>query len=624
MVHKYPSTKDDLKRRREHVSLAEIKFYEITDALNDNWHVWHSINWDKKASKHSGEADYLLFNPKYGFMVIEVKGGVISVENNTFYSRNQKTGENHRLDKSPFNQAQNSMYYIKDFYEKRASKQENPRDLLKHGKFFPLSFSYGVFFSDTKFKRKFQYIQYPNRRIFDETDYITQKEWMEQDKKGPSPLETFIVESLDEYKHSRMLLPGVKGFFIEMIGSNISRFINLKKYYDFREEELDQVNRVQDFLLHALSRKRKCIFRGSAGSGKTFIAMKKALLCHEHGLKTIMLCFNSELREYIRNEVSKRLGKPYDELENLKVNSIHSLLITLLYKMFRGTERKKLLEELNQFQYSGIAKKLIQNANRIPSKYKYDALIIDEAQDIDSNLWRVAPKLLKNQKKSILYVFYDSAQSIFVDEFTPKHFNMNEHEDLIVLSHNLRNTIEIAKFLEKRTSYKEFKVKYEQYSGIQGFKISRGRYKDPLKAFKTAVNHINKELFKKEIEPEQLIILGYNKLQTIIRKCKENDLCFYVGLQDKTEHSNKRIFIVEPKLMGNLPEIEKKLESKWIVPYKTISGFKGLERDIVFLIVPNLNTFKKKSPDKFLNFKQQVYVGASRAKFKLYFFEYDF
>jgi hypothetical protein len=446
---------------------------------------------------------------------------------------------------------------------------------------------------------------------------------VEAEKEGSSPLEQFIVQSLNEYEHLRVLKAGVESFFIRMIGSNISRYINLKKYYSFRRDELEEINRVQDFLLHALSHKRRCIFKGSAGSGKTVIAIKKAVLCYKDGLKTLILCFNSELREHIKQELSKKLGKPYEDLERIHVYSIHKFLISLIHKMFVGRNKEQLLGKLSNFEYSEVSAKLNENADLIPPKYKYDALIIDEAQDIDSSLWGLTPKFLKDQEKSILYVFYDSAQSIFVEDFTPKHFNMDEHEDLIVLSHNLRNTIEIAKFLEKRTSYKEFKVEYEEYSGIQGFKISRMRVDNALKALKTAVNYINEELFKKEIEPRQIIILGYNKLKTLISKCKENELCEYVGLSEKKERSNKKIYIAEPNFMENIPEIKKKLKSKWTIPYKTITGFKGLERDIVFLIVPNLDQFEQRYPDRFLNFKQQVYVGASRAKFKLYFFEYN-
>lgn len=99
MVSKFPPSKADLKNRREHVPVSELKFFEICDGLSSDWTIWHSLNWDRKASTRSGEADYLLFHPNLGFAVIEVKGGKITVENNIFYSE-ARDGERYIL--NPF------------------------------------------------------------------------------------------------------------------------------------------------------------------------------------------------------------------------------------------------------------------------------------------------------------------------------------------------------------------------------------------------------------------------------------------------------------------------------------------------------------------------------------------
>ncbi|TFF97346.1 MAG: hypothetical protein EU547_04520 [Promethearchaeota archaeon] len=53
-----------------------------------------------------------------------------------------------------------------------------------------------------------------------------------------------------------------------------------------------------------------------------------------------------------------------------------------------------------------------------------------------------------------------------------------------------------------------------------------------------------------------------------------------------------------------------------------MSAFKGLERDIIFLIVPDLQEFKEKHPERYEKFRRQLYVGASRAKFKLFVASY--
>jgi hypothetical protein len=200
---------------------------------------------------------------------------------------------------------------------------------------------------------------------------------------------------------------------------------------------------------------------------------------------------------------------------------------------------------------------------------------------------------------------------------------MDKDRDLIVLSQNLRNSIEIAKFLEKRAEYGNFRVSYERYSGVDGFKISVATYSNASECLRKSVNIIKKKYFDKEIGPERVIILAYNKLKNIAPKVNNLDFGEFVPLVGSKGIVKKKIFLVEPNNIADLPKIKEKLDSEWIILFKTITAFKGLERDVIFLIVPKLTQFKERYEYKFENFIKQIYVGASRAKFKLYFFEYE-
>ena len=261
MVKKYPATIQECKRRREKVPASEIKFFRLLDALDDNWHVWHSVKWDNDTRMQSGEADFLIFNPSLGFIVVEVKGGFISVEDGIFYTTNTNTREKIKLVKSPFSQAETSMHHIIKFYVERAKMQSNSNELLKSLDRFPLNFNYMVFFPDCKFKDDFEYLQYSFDKIFDESDMIEHKSWQGQSQGTPSPLESFMGNLLNQYKYLRVEKPDIAEFFPKLIGSNISKYLNLKKYYNIREEELFEVNQIQDFLLNALSEKNHCIFK---------------------------------------------------------------------------------------------------------------------------------------------------------------------------------------------------------------------------------------------------------------------------------------------------------------------------------------------------------------------------
>ncbi len=620
MVKKYPPSLDDLKGRREHVPASEIKFYNIVDALNDDWYVWHSIRWDNDAKSQSGEADYLVFNPEYGFIVIEVKGGSISVEDNNFFTTNLKTGEKFRLDKDPFHQAEQSMHYIRDFYIQRANLTPNSEELLKSNKYFPLSFGYAVFFPDCNFKREFEYLQYSFNKIFDESDLISQYNWEKSEKSVSSPLEQFLIALLDQYRQFRTFKPKVAEFFPKLVGSNITRYVTLKKYYSVREQELIEINQVQDFLIDALSEKPRCIFKGSAGSGKTFLAMKKAIKSYEEGKKTLFLCFNVELKDSIQKYLSSQIGESgNDPCLLIEIYSLHSFLKKLVKMLTDTDSQNSLMSELSKFKYKDIAEMIRNKSDAIPSSLKYDVVLIDEAQDIDNSLWDVFSHFLRDPNNSLFYVFYDEAQSLFIKDFSPIKFGMDEKSDLIVLNRNLRNTVEIAMWLKYKTTYGN----YKGFSGINGFKITSHKFPSAKETLIKTMSTIQKKYHNEGINPERIAILSYYKLKTLIPQANSIELCDFLALTDKT--SGRKIFLVEPSSISSMEEIksERHLNSKWCTVFKTITSFKGLESDILFLIVPNIEEFKNQYPNKYDNFLMQVYVGASRAKFKLYVFEYN-
>lgn len=625
MVKRYPSKKEDLSLKHENVSLAEIKFYNISEGLREGWFLWYSINWDKRSSIQSGEADYVLFHPDFGYAVIEVKGGIIEVEGDLFFSTSHDTKKRHKLSRSPFEQAKNSMYYILDYYVNKAKKQSNVNELLKDNKYFPLSFCYGVFFPDCYFKNNFESLQYPFRLIFDKKDYLEQLDWVKSARSGKSPLEQFLIDLLDEYKRLRKIFPGTADFFQNIMGSNIKHYVNLQHDLSFREKELRRVNQVQDFLLNALSYKKHCIFRGSAGSGKTYIGMKKALMSYQNGKRVLFICFNTELREFIRSYIAEQLKVSYKAIQDrISVYSINLLLSKLISKLLTdGGNKTKARNRLSNFQYDDLIDILKPNLDDMPNEFKYETLIVDEAQDIEKEVWDLFPHLLYYPEDSVYYVFYDEAQSIFIDQFSPKDFHLDPKRDMINLTQNLRNTQEIAQFLEKRTSYEDFQVNYDQYSGIGGLKISKKLVKDAPTALMNIASHIKNKYYNNEVDHEHVIILSRNKLKTIMGKnAKEESQCCYIAFKDKNQVSSQKIYMVEPDSVNDIPEIRNNPKKDKLIVFKTISSFKGLERDIVYLLIPKIKDFKKKHEWKYKTFIKQVYVGASRAKFKLYVFEY--
>ncbi|MBD3213448.1 MAG: AAA family ATPase [Candidatus Lokiarchaeota archaeon] len=620
MVHKFPPTIEDLRRKRINVPASEIHFFNIIDSLSDEWYVWHSIEWFSDTERRQGEADFLLFHEQYGFLVAEVKGGIIFAEEDVLKQQNTRTGKVKKLNKSPFDQARVSMWNLKNLYEEIALQEGNSDGLLNSYDQFPLSFAYFVYFPDSYFKQR-RTIRYDHKKVFDRTDIEDQETWVRENETGRSPIEDFLISLLDRFEHSREYKPDVKEFFIDRVGSEIGQVMNFKQYYSLREEELERINRVQDFLIQSLSEKNRCIFKGSAGSGKTYVAMKKAMRLLEEDKKTLFLCYNRELQDAVREHITKMTNKDYKHLKGrLDILTIHKLIKISLPYITTVYTRQPIEEELfDNFNFTPAIDALSDNFSKIPMDYKYNAIIVDEAQDFEQEVWGLLSQFLRNIDDDIFYVFYDRSQAIFVSEFSPEKFGMNEKTDTIVLKRNLRNTVEIADWLKGETEY----GKYDEYSGIYGFNVTRREFDSIPNALGTAAQFIKKRYYEKGIHPRQITILGTKRLESIAPKAYTSEEGTFLKFHDK-KISNEPFYIIQPDHLQEIPMIlgSEQIEPTSYASYKTIRSFKGLESDIIILIAESLEDVKQKQPDTYEDYLMDIYVGASRAKFKLYFFEY--
>ena len=72
-----------MKLDKFHASYGEIQVYEVLKRLSDDYIVFYSLHWNKKDRNNVswGESDFIVFHPKRGIIVIEVKSGEIYCEN---------------------------------------------------------------------------------------------------------------------------------------------------------------------------------------------------------------------------------------------------------------------------------------------------------------------------------------------------------------------------------------------------------------------------------------------------------------------------------------------------------------------------------------------------------------
>jgi hypothetical protein len=99
---------------------AELDLFERLDKLPNPFTVFHSVSWiGQGTSSTIGEIDFLIAHPDYGILVLEVKGGDISIERegniNVWYSRS-RGGRLNEI-KDPCGQADRNRWQLREYIE---------------------------------------------------------------------------------------------------------------------------------------------------------------------------------------------------------------------------------------------------------------------------------------------------------------------------------------------------------------------------------------------------------------------------------------------------------------------------------------------------------------------------
>ena len=336
------------------------------------------------------------------------------------------------------------------------------------------------------------------------------------------------------------------------------------------KEIFESINRVQDNYLDLTENFNETLFVGGAGTGKTWCAMKKAVRLKSAGHNVLMLCYNAHLADFISKQI---------QTDGLKVSSFHSLMSQLL--------GNKKFDELKRFSWEmpGIfdALSILDGEGRLP---KFSAIIIDEGQDFCDE-WALSLRLLlKNEKEGLLHVFYDPNQDIFgrstgVD--FEKIFSIKY--PAFRLMENLRNTAAIHLWSSEKT-------------GV-GNDVK-----------KNALDGISPQEYNCETPKE-----AGKKLETLLSKLID-DQCIdkrnIVVLSDRTLEGS---FLAGATKIGRfrLYENTENSANPNAVTYKTVQSFKGLEADVVILLMHAGANNNGQGKNNYLK-----YVAYTRARYLLF------
>jgi hypothetical protein len=174
-----------------------------------------------------------------------------------------------------------------------------------------------------------------------------------------------------------------------------------------REEEraIVQLTEAQFGLLDFLARQRRAAIHGGAGTGKTLLAYEKARRLAGEGFRTLITCFNVPLETHLRAAGT---------VPGLTIRRFHGLCVYAARATGIPVEEHP-PDHPDGDYWTRVLPEVLHAATERGLE-KFDAIVVDEAQDFPDAYWLPLQYCLAEPETDILYVFLDTAQRIYHTE----------------------------------------------------------------------------------------------------------------------------------------------------------------------------------------------------------------
>lgn len=403
----------------EHTS--EEPVYVALSQLSDDYTILHSYPWLRPWRSEAlleGEADFVVLHPHKGMLVLEVKGGETIRHDGHRWFRDTKDGPREFQD--PFVQARRNMHALLDIAEERSGGRLK-RGGLVHG--------YAVVFPHL------DYDGAPPPHA-DKAIVISRRNLpvMEQAIETAFNAWTAIPNALnnDQYRMliNDCLMPKFRMF--RPAGPDITK----------TSERLLELTETQAQVFEGLYSQNRVLVEGVAGSGKTFLALHRALAFSREGKRTLFVCFNKELATWIRHQVNED-PTTAEFRDLLTVKNFHALASDLAGAAqidFSPASGGQLTDAFWNDEVPDLIEQSVLELDVVGRAVHFDAIVVDEAQDFCLGWWYALTQSLLSTSDGPLYAFMDPNQSLRGKVEWPE-VKFDAHFKLLI---NCRNTKRIA------------------------------------------------------------------------------------------------------------------------------------------------------------------------------------
>ena len=345
----------------------------------------------------------------------------------------------------------------------------------------------------------------------------------------------------------------------------------LRSVIDDTEQHRIRLTANQAKVLRTIGGRKRAVISGGAGTGKTLIAVEKAKQLAQSGLQVLLLCYNRPLAD--------TLAKALKDESRIVVCSFHQLCDKRIKSAISITGRNLLSEAASA--YPGNSDRHLFDiqmpyalalSNEILEE-RFDAVVVDEAQDFSDEYWFAIEELLRDQISGYLYIFIDQNQTLY-----PRHGNLPVSDEPYHLTSNCRNTAPIHE------------VGYAFYSGepidspeLLGPAVEREGIDGEEQQADAVARRVSRWLADEALQPGDLAVLVAKKSKAYLYELLRGKLIHGNTSWAFEEHARARSVLVD-----------------------TVGRFKGLEAQAVVLWLGE----EVVDEEQF----ETIYVGSTRAK----------
>lgn len=537
-------------------SRAEARVYEALRAqLPDDALVVHSVRWlyrTKRGTVSEGEGDFTVFLPQSGFLTIEVKGGGIAFDGRTGAWSSTDQNRISNPIKDPFLQATRQRYAILDQLRGHTAWRRWAGQWLHCG--------HAVLFPDVRSPAPFVGPDRPIEIIGVQSDLSRLTDWISRVLRfwtGSKPTDPLGVQGVD---------------IVEQI---LCGSIDVKPLLSIalaHEEEIRiRLTEQQARVLRVIGGRHRALIAGGAGTGKTLIALEKARRVALDGKQALMICYNRPLADVLR--------AAHSGIPGLQVLSYHQLCERRIARAREVTGRDVLVEAQNAYAGGNLYDMQLPFALALANEVvpeKYDAVVVDEAQDFSDEYWLGVEDLLKDRESGDLYVFFDPNQMLY-----KRRGSLPIDDEPFWLTVNCRNTQHIH-----TAAYRYYKGEIIDPPEIAGVPLSELIAESSAAQADAIAREIGRLLTAEGLRASDMVVL-------VMGKPKQS----YYDL------------LLSRRLAGNV-QWSDEAHAPQAILLDTVARFKGLEAPIVFLWLPPVIDEDQD--------REALYVGLSRAKSCVY------